>query len=56
MYGDSEVPHVRKLAVVYPALDVYGRVSIGCDLVAKVYEIIDFFYFVVVSCVFAIFL
>lgn len=47
---------LEKLAVIYPALDVYGRVSIGCDLVAKVYEIIDFFYFVVVSCVFAIFL
>lgn len=47
---------LEKLAVIYPALDVYGRVSIGCDLVAKVYKIIDFFNFVVVSCVFAIFL
>lgn len=57
MYGDSlRFRMLEKLAVIYPALDVYGRVSIGCDLVAKVYEIIDFFYFVVVSCVFAIFL
>lgn len=57
MYGDSQrFRMLENLAVIYPALEVCGRVSIGCDLVAKVYEIIDFFYFVVVSCVFAIFL
>lgn len=57
MYGDSQrFRMLENLAVIYPALEVCGRVSIGCDLVANVYEIIDFFYFVVVSCVFAIFL
>lgn len=38
MYGDSQrFRMLEKLAVIYPALDVYGRVSIGCDLVAKVH-------------------
>lgn len=44
MYGDSQrFRMLENVAVIYPAFDVYGRVSIGCDLVAKVYEIIDFF-------------
>lgn len=44
MYGDSQrFRMLENLAVIYPALEVCGRVSIGCDLVAKVYEIIDFF-------------
>lgn len=41
-------------AFCYSVFDVYGRISI--NLTAKVYEILDVFYSVVVSCGFAIFL